>query len=241
MMGFDHRIGAAGVLLVLAGTAVGQQFQQETATRFPAALNEYTNQATLVDLEGDGDIDIAWANGGNFGSPGSPQILRLYVNDGDGFFADESVARTGGLAGLIRDVQFGDVDGDGDLDLWIGQYKFLYFEGSMPTPFYDANDGYPAALLVNDGKGNFLDNTDAAGLSKKRNRRTFSSSLVDLDDDGDLDLMTVNDFCGVDAYLNDGGGKFADATDAMLDQRHLFGMGHCFADFNHDGLLDFYG
>jgi hypothetical protein len=139
-----------------------------------------------------------------------------------------------------KSMTAGDIDGDGDLDLWIGQYKFLYFEGSMPTPFYDANDGYPASLLVNDGTGRFTDVTEAAGLGAKRNRRTYSSSLVDLDDDGDLDLLTVNDFAGVDLYRNDGDRRFTDVTDQWADERHLFGMGHALADFNLDGRLDMY-
>jgi hypothetical protein len=139
-----------------------------------------------------------------------------------------------------KSMTAGDIDGDGDLDLWIGQYKFLYFEGSMPTPFYDANDGYPASLLVNDGTGRFADVTESAGLGAKRNRRTYSSSLVDLDDDGDLDLMTVNDFAGADLYRNDGDLRFTDATDQWVDHRHLFGMGHTLADFNLDEKLDMY-
>jgi len=40
-----------------------------------------------------------------------------------------------------------DVDGDSDLDVWLGQYKNPYDGGQMPTPYYDANDGNPAYLL----------------------------------------------------------------------------------------------
>ena len=61
----------------------------------------------------------------------------------------------------------GDVDLDGDLDLFIGQWKEPYLKGSMPTPYYDANDGYPDALLINDGKGNFTDGTKNAGLDRR--------------------------------------------------------------------------
>ena len=49
----------------------------------------------------------------------------------------------------------GDIDNDGDVDLWIGQYKISYVGGQMPTPYFDANDGFPAFLLVNDGSGKF--------------------------------------------------------------------------------------
>lgn len=132
----------------------------------------------------------------------------------------------------------GDIDGDGDLDVWLGQYKVPYERGQMPTPYDDANDGHPAYLLLNDGHGQFTDATAAAGLDKKRWRRTYSGSLVDLDDDGDLDLVVVSDFAGVDLYANDGRGRFTDLTQRWVDESHATGMAHAVADFNRDGLSD---
>lgn len=137
-------------------------------------------------------------------------------------------------------ITSGDIDGDGDLDLWIVQYKEPYSMGQMPTPYYDANDGYPSYLLKNDGKGNFEEATEAAGLAKKRFRRTYSASFVDLDDDHDLDLVVVSDFSGVDFHLNDGKGSFTDVTTARLDDVRLYGMAHTFEDYDRDGRLDLY-
>ncbi len=135
----------------------------------------------------------------------------------------------------------GDVDGDGDLDVWLGQYKNPYDGGQMPTPFYDARDGHPSWLLLNDGRGRLTDATRAAGLDgPKRTRRTYAASLADLDGDGDLDLAVVSDFAGVDLYANDGHGRFRDVTAARLAQPRAFGMAHAFADFNTDGRLDLF-
>src|SRR3989449_1064302 len=132
----------------------------------------------------------------------------------------------------------GDIDDDGDLDVFIGQYKVPYMRGQMPTPYYDANDGNPAYLLLNDGHGNFTDATPAAGLEKKRRRRTYSASFVDLNDDGNLDLLVVSDFAGVDLYRNDGRGHFSDVTREWVAEPHAFGMAHALTDFNADGRLD---
>ena len=133
----------------------------------------------------------------------------------------------------------GDLDGDGDLDVWLGQYKLPFFAGQMPTPYYDANDGFPSFLLVNTGGGAFQDVTEKAGLAPKRFRRVYSSSLVDLDGDGDQDLLVISDFAGVDLYYNDGHGTFTDVTRQVLDETHAFGMSHTLGDFDADGRLDF--
>jgi hypothetical protein len=53
--------------------------------------------------------------------------------------------------------------------------------------------------VLNDGRGRFTDATEEAGLAASA-RRTYAASLVDLDDDGDLDLAVVSDFAGVELY-----------------------------------------
>jgi hypothetical protein len=132
----------------------------------------------------------------------------------------------------------GDIDNDGDLDLFLAQYKLPFNKGQMPFPYFDANDGYPSFLLANDGTGKFTDITQRAGLSAKRARRTYSASLVDLDRDADLDLVLISDFSGIDAFENDGSGQFTDATKKWFDDTAALGMAHSFADFDRDGILD---
>jgi hypothetical protein len=196
----------------------------------PADRQSQLMVGLMADLDGDGRTDFLGAgdrlslytaaDGGRFPSPGQPidAIKSL----------DKPMVLTAG-----------DIDKDGDLDVWVAQYKDPYVNGQMPTPFYDAKDGSPAYLLRNDGKGHFTDVTEEAGLAPKRGRRTYSSSFVDLDD-GDLDLITVSDFSGLDVYRNDGRGHFTDVTDTFVDERHAFGMSHTFADYNLDGKVDLY-
>jgi len=106
----------------------------------------------------------------------------------------------------------GDIDHDGDLDLFLGQYRVPTLGQVLQPNFYDADDGHPAHLLLNDGQGTFTEATIAAGLEKKRRRRIFSASFVDLNDDGNLDLLVVSDSAGVDLYRNDGHGHFTYVT-----------------------------
>lgn len=186
----------------------------------------------IGDLTGDGIPDLL------LGAVKQP--LMLYQGLGAGKFLEEpSLIQLDNLR-LPYAITAGDVDQDGDLDLWVGQYRKPYEFGTMPKPFYDANDGWPSYLLLNDGDGRFTDGTQAAGLGAKRNRRVYSASLVDLDNDGDMDLLNVADFAGVDLFLNDGKGRFKDVTAERLPEARLFGMGHAVADFNQDGALDFF-
>ena len=134
----------------------------------------------------------------------------------------------------------GDIDQDGDMDLWLGQYKLPYSGGQMPTPYFDARDGYPSYLLINEGALKFREASFERGIGHNGARRVYSGSFLDIDSDGDLDLIEVSDFAGVVGYVNDGKGVFAEPPDRPFEEWQAFGMGHGFADFNRDGKLDFY-
>ena len=202
--------------------------------------------AIVADFDRDGYVDLL-CSGRYKNTPGadstSPEAgVFLFRGDAMGQFVTPGERVASSSLSLLSpmSVTAGDIDADGDLDVWLAQYKSPYYEGQMPTPFYDANDGHPSYLLLNRGDGIFDDATEAAGLAPKRYRRTFAASFVDLDEDHDLDLLVSADFAGTDIYLNDGTGHFTDETDALLEESANFGMGHTFADFNLDGALDFY-
>jgi hypothetical protein len=206
-------------------------FEEADLVAFPYELAE---AGLIADLNGDGNPDLMASR--------SRGDVVVYFGNSNGRFPDEPrisprfQERLRGPSVMTA----GDVDGDGDLDVWLAQYKPPYIFGQMPTPFYDANDGWPSFLLLNDGTGRFALATEESGLAAKRFRRTYASSLIDLDDDVDLDLLVVSDFSGVDLYLNDGAGHFSDANSSLAADRHLFGMSSAFADYDLDGRLDFF-
>ena len=125
---------------------------------------------------------------------------RQYGDKGGRFpFVGRPVRSIGKLTVPVS-AAAGDIDGDGDLDLFIGQQKPGYVNGDIPTPYYDARDSFPSFMLRNDGQGNFTDITNVSGIGDKARRRNFSSTFVDLDDDGDLDLLLTSDFAGTDLF-----------------------------------------
>ncbi len=204
------------------------RYEAEPLCRYPP---ESLTSAVIADFDGDGFADFLCANSqGLFFLKGSPQ----------GTF-DEPGRLAWPASPPLKNTMVltcGDIDHDGDLDVFLGQYRVPTLGQVLRPYYYDANDGFPSHLLQNDGHANFTDVTAAAGLGQKRWRRIYTASLADLNGDGHLDLVVVSDFAGLDLYQNDGSGHFTDVTRQWVGEPHGFGMAHALADFNADGRLD---
>ena len=186
--------------------------------------------AALVDFNGDGWSDL-WL--------GAREGLWIALGDARGdFAAPVLVWRSPEPLIYPECLAIGDFDHDGDLDVWLTQYKNPYQKGQFPTPYHNANDGFPSYLLRNDGVAGFRDITENAGLAGLRRRRTYSASWLDFDGDGALDLINVSDFAGLDVYRNLGAGQFTNLTATLGDTRHAFGMAHVVVDRNGDAWPD---
>ena len=214
-----------GVHLHLAGAGVtavrvGEGWRWETADLGPP---DRVKAIVRADLDGDGTAEVVLANAAGIQVRGRDGWRQAWV-------APAKLRHP-------QSITAGDIDGDGDLDLWVTQYRLPFVSGQFPTPYYDANDGFPSYLLRND-QTRWLDITEASGLAPKRHRRTYSASWLDFDGDGDLDLVNVSDFAGLDLHRNDGRGHFTDLTPGLGLTRHAFGMAHVVWDANHDALPD---
>ena len=208
------------------------EFENAPLCAYPVPAKEIM-MSLVADLTGDGRVDLLLL------STGHP---ILYQQDAKGHFSGpgDSIFTPLNPPEFPWAIAAGDINHDNLPDLFVAQYKPPYTYGQMPTPFYDANDGFPSYLLINLGEGRFEDRTEASGLAPKRFRRTYSASFIDLNEDGHLDLLTVNDFSGIDVYFNRGDGSFREVTHAAVTERSAFGMSHTFGDYNLDGRLDFF-
>ena len=126
----------------------------------------------LLDVDGDGDLDAYLVQSGHAlaGEASDVSRNRLYLNRGDGFFA-EAPGSGAEDRGYGMGVATGVYDDDGDMDLYV------------------TNTG-PNVLLRNMGDGRFEDVTGAAGVGDPG--WGTAATFVDLDTDGDLDLFVVN-------------------------------------------------
>ncbi len=190
-----------------------------------------------------------------------------HVNPASAIQAHGLIDATGSLAGaaVSRGVSWGDVDDDGDADLYIvndGSANEYYrndngtFVDATTGLLADAGSGYSAVFgdtdgdedldlyIVNDGINVFLRNdggtfVDATVAPLNNGDAGTSSSWVDYEGDGDLDLYVVNDGTENKILQNDGSGVFTDVSALPLGNTRA-GKGVAWTDYDNDGDQDLY-
>jgi hypothetical protein len=235
---FTEVTAEAGIDFVHVNGASGQKYYIETMG----------SGACWLDYDGDGDIDLyvvqSAALPGYAGTDEPADVL--YRNEGKGRFTDVTAAAGLGDRGYGMGCVAGDIDNDGDADLFVTNFG-------------------PDVLYRNDG-GKFTDVTSAAGTGDPR--WSASAAFGDIDNDADLDLYVTNyidftlennkycserpglrSYCHPDEYngvpdllfRNKGNGLFEEAAAAAGVANPIGkGLGVVFTDLNQDGWQDIY-
>ncbi|QJR35808.1 FG-GAP-like repeat-containing protein [Gemmatimonas groenlandica] len=181
-----------------------------------------TRAAAWSDVDADGDPDLLLGF-----TPGAGPVLRLYRNDGAHF---TDITAASGLTvetGAVRQPAFIDVDGDGDLDLFVA--------------FRDR-----ANMLYRNSVGVFTDVAVSVGLADAR--KSVGAVWFDYQQDGDLDLYVANQDGDANGFFRNDGGVFTDVAETLglawggrgAKVATQGTVRPCVADVNNDGVADIF-
>ncbi|MFA5832457.1 MAG: FG-GAP-like repeat-containing protein [Bacteroidota bacterium] len=184
---------------------------------FPRDISKdftHSETASWGDYDNDGYVDLYLANS-------AVHLANiLYHNNGDGTFTE---VKTGAIVtdeAPTRSVDWCDFDNDGDLDLFVAN------EGG-------ANE----ALYWNNGNGTFTAETSGSIVSD--GGKSFGSSVADIDNDGDFDILVVNNSNESEfLYRNNGNKTFSKDTSDIVVKSSGYSVGSAFGDLDNDGDLD---
>ncbi len=202
----------------------------------------YGMGVATADYDNDGDVDLYLTQFGR---------NQLWRNEGDGTFTEQ-----GRLAGVDDGrwsvvAQFLDFDGDGWLDLFVGNYTNFRIATNKrctaPSGYSDycspgSYDPAPNSLYRNLGDGTF---TAVRSEVSSHLGRTLGAAAADFDDDGDIDLFVANDEMPNTLWINDGDGGFVE--EALLrgvavseSGEPEASMGVAVGDWDEDADLDLF-
>jgi enediyne biosynthesis protein E4 len=222
------------------------KFKDITASSGTGGEHGWSTGVVMVDLNGDGLLDIYVCNAGNI--KGDNRKNELFINNGDLTFSEK--AEEYGIAddGLTTHAVFFDYDGDGDLDLFILNNSFIpanSLEFSNMRDVRSENWNLPEALkgggdkLYRNDNGIFKDVSKEAGIYGSLIAFGMGVTVGDINGDMLPDIYVSNDFYERDyLYINNGDGTFKETIEDCLGHMSLSSMGTDMADINNDGLSD---
>jgi hypothetical protein len=202
---------------------------------------------TVVDINGDGKLDIFVCYSGKLGP--SKRVNQLFINQGNdknGIPHFKEMAAAYGLAFPSYSTQayFFDYDRDGDLDLLLVNHNpqrlNIPDDKSVKTLMAQPDTESGIRLLRNDN-GHFHDVTAQSGIINSTLSYGLAAGIADVNGDGWPDIYISNDYSVPDRlYINNGKGGFTDELPRQIGHISLSSMGNDVADINNDCKPDIY-
>ena len=198
--------------------------------------------ATMVDINGDGFLDIYVSVSGPEWSKPEDRANLLFINNGNRTFTEAAAQYGIADQGFTTQAAFLDYNGDGCLDLFLLENSPNDFSradvASTPLGMSGQTPGSQNQLYKNDCHGKFTNVSTEAGILRAAGYG-LGVAVADLNGDGWPDIYVSNDVITNDVlYINNGNGTFTNKRDAWLKHASFAGMGVDIADFNNDGWPD---
>ncbi len=215
------------------------KFEDITEKSGVAKLEGWCMGATMVDINGDGKLDIYICRSADI-NPDRRRNL-LYINNGDLTFTEKAEEYGLDDRGYSTQAAFLDYDRDGDLDCFVINHSVQKYTAGVqdnPKMREEYDPAYACQLYRND-KGHFTQVSKEAGIISNVFTFGLGVAVSDFNKDGWPDIYVDNDFNEPDYFfVNNGNGTFTEKLSSAFDIASLYSMGSDAADFNNDGLPD---
>jgi hypothetical protein len=181
----------------------------------------------LFDADGDGDLDLLVTCGDRIYQENSVNYIpRLYLNDGKGHFTLAKDAIPSGVKTSAGCVSIGDLDGDGQPDIFIGGR----ISKRYPLP--------PRSFILHNNKGIFTDVTEKVCPAISRAGMITSAKWMDFDNDKQTDLVIAGEWMPIRFFKNDHGVLHEVTGSTGLTAMNGMWRSMAVADVDGDGDLD---
>jgi hypothetical protein len=216
------------------------KFEEVAAKSGLTSPHHWHTGVTMVDINGDGWLDIYVCNSGEVA--GDNRANELYINQRNGQFKEEAHAYGLDDHGQSTQAVFFDYDHDGDLDCFILNNSNKSVESfGYSRNLRNIRDPENGDRLYRNDNGHFTDVSKEAGIYGSAIAFGLGVTVGDLNNDGWEDLYVSNDFFERDyLYLNQHDGTFKEVIGDAMGHMSQGSMGSDMADINNDGWLDIF-
>ncbi|MEM6842695.1 MAG: VCBS repeat-containing protein [Bacteroidota bacterium] len=219
--------GSAGEAASLYLQTQKGKFMSHSASTWESDRKYEDQKSTFFDADEDGDLDLYVVSGSNEFTDEIMYQDRLYLNDGDGNF-QRAIQALPTITASGSDVDHGDFDGDGDLDLIVGG---RVVPGKYPT----ASRSY----LLQNQNGKFEDVTEELASELMNIGMVTDLEFSDIDGDEDLDIVALGEWMPITVFRNQAGQFERVTPENGLSKTHGWWFSLNSGDIDNDGDIDY--
>lgn len=200
---------------------------------------KWSTGVTMADVNGDGFLDIYVCNSGDV--DGNEKKNELFINNGDLTFAEASEAFGLDDVGFSTHASFFDMDGDGDLDMYLLNNSFKDPSRIDYKNIRNERDKEGGDKLFRNDNNRFVDVSEAAGIYGSKIGFGLGISVSDVNGDYLPDMYISNDFWERDyLYINQGDGTFTEELTSRMPVISTTSMGADIGDLDNNGSAEIF-